>query len=118
MAQVTTIAARQTNIGRLIQERRERVGWSQEDLARAVHVQRTAISNIERGETKVPTVELVNAIAQVLPVTVREMVQAIGYRFEEDAELVSRMHHIRGIADELRRALDQASGEPPAPPRE
>lgn len=71
MAQVTTIAARQTNIGRLIQERRERVGWSQEDLARAVHVQRTAISNIERGETKVPTVDLVNAIAQVLPVTVR-----------------------------------------------
>jgi len=56
----------------LIRERRERKGWSQEDLAGKVGVTRQTIANIENGLNE-PRVTIAIAIALALGVTVYDL---------------------------------------------
>lgn len=112
MTSVYVASYKPTAIGRLLAERRARANISQDELARATNVARTAIANIESGKTRVPSVELVNAIARVLPVTVREMLTAIGYAVEEDTDLTRRM---LAVEDEVRDVFRRYFGEGDAP---
>lgn len=106
-------------LSRLLIERRQRAKLSQEELAEATHVARSAIANIESGKTRSPSVELINAIADVLPVTVREMVRAIGYAIEDDVEFERRLLATEDeVNDALRDAFRRLFGRGPIPPAE
>lgn len=55
-----------------VREQRQRLGWSQERLARKVGVSRQTIANIEQGVNE-PRVTIALALALALGVTVYEL---------------------------------------------
>lgn len=59
-------------IGKRIAQIRERKGWTQSDLARALMRDRQSIERIESGKTN-PTVFTLHEIATVLDVTISEL---------------------------------------------
>ncbi len=63
-------------VGEAIRARRERVGWSQEQLAEKVDFTRNYIGMIERAEKKV-TLETLVKIAKALGVRVRDLVAQV-----------------------------------------
>jgi transcriptional regulator with XRE-family HTH domain len=62
-----------TEVGKRIQRARERKGWNQSDLARALGKARQHISLIEQGK-QLPAVPLLVHIAQALDVSVDYLV--------------------------------------------
>jgi transcriptional regulator with XRE-family HTH domain len=63
-------------IGNRIVELRERKGWSQADLGRALMKDRQNIERLENGKTN-PTVFTLHEIAQVLEISLKEFFQKI-----------------------------------------
>lgn len=51
-----------SKLGALMRDERNRRGWSQDNLARECRVDRTSISNYERGQTEIPSDVLCTAI--------------------------------------------------------
>ena len=62
----------QKELGQNIAEARKRAGMKQEDFARLIGLDRSAVSRIESGERKVDSIELAT-IAGVLGVTERSL---------------------------------------------
>jgi transcriptional regulator with XRE-family HTH domain len=72
--------AASNRFGQLIREARERRGLLQEDVAKALGVDRSLISQWERGVTKRPVaVQDVNTLGRYLGVPVLSLVIALGY---------------------------------------
>ncbi len=78
-----------TRLGAFIRSRREARDLTQQQLAEATNTNRSNIEAIENGRVKQPSVPLLNAIARALRVSVREMVQAMGFAIEDDATALS-----------------------------
>lgn len=57
------------HIGQRIQQRRQRLNWTQEDLARESGVRQATISRIEKGQRKNPGADVVRRFARALGVT-------------------------------------------------
>lgn len=59
----------------VIRELREKLGWSQNELARRSGVKQGVLSEIESGVTKNPRVATMAAIAAALNVTIDELIK-------------------------------------------
>lgn len=66
-----------TIIGARVKALRKRRGLTQEDLAKAIGVVTSYISNIERGVTKSPSTDVTVALARELGSTVEELTSAV-----------------------------------------
>ncbi len=60
-------------IGDKIKEARDKVGWSQSELARRAEIQPSTISQIESGARKKPTIDVLQKIAGALSTTVSQL---------------------------------------------
>lgn len=110
-----TMTHRATRLGQLIRERRDSVGMTQEQLVAHAHTTRAHIASIEIGKTRTPPPTVINAIARVLPVTVAELVRAMGYGVEVEDDLMRRAASDEGkFADDIIRFIE--SRRPPRPP--
>lgn len=69
---VDKITKSKLNLGKKIQKIRKSVGLSQEDLADMVGISRTHAGHIEQGR-KSPSMELLEKIAKVLKVKVKDL---------------------------------------------
>ena len=120
-------------LGNLLKNRRERTGLTQEELAQELsrrHVEsasRETVSRQERGAVEGLAPDMVNALAEILPVTVMEICEAIGYRVGdtrislEAGELVALYNWVRTEEKEgflvAVRALAQGLNALPRRPR-
>lgn len=68
-------------IGDKIKEAREKVGWSQSELARRADIQPSTISQIESGARKKPTIDVLQKVAGALSTTVSQL---LGQTSEDD----------------------------------
>ena len=57
------------HIGQRIQQRRQHLRWTQEDLARESGIRQATISRIEKGQRKNPGADMVRRFARALGVT-------------------------------------------------
>lgn len=94
-----------TAVGNLIQSGRERVSppLTQGELASLVGSEQRTISNIESGRTKSVSPALANQLVRVLPITMTELVQALGY----DLPAVARV----GVPQDILQGLSGAPEE-------
>jgi transcriptional regulator with XRE-family HTH domain len=121
-------------LGELLRARRERAGLSQDEVAqqlaqrRVEAASRETVSRQERGAVAVLKPDMVNALAEVLPVTVTELCEAMGYRVGdtpitiETGEMVALynmlprmlrpvfLEGVRGLAQGLLRTVPQSGG--------
>lgn len=57
------------SLGMRLRERRRELGWSQEELARRLHVRQNVISRLESGTVQSPNITMLRRLAQTLNVT-------------------------------------------------
>jgi transcriptional regulator with XRE-family HTH domain len=57
------------HIGQRVQQRRQHLGWTQEDLAKESKVPQATISRIEQGQRKNPGADVIRRLARALGVT-------------------------------------------------
>lgn len=106
-------------LGLLIRERREVLGLRQEDVADQLNVDRSLVSQWERGDNKRPiATEDVNKLAAVLDLPVLSLVVALGYEvlcpgFENEEE-VALVEAYRQLTPDQRTVLRAAAGLPSA----
>jgi transcriptional regulator with XRE-family HTH domain len=70
------------HIGQRVQQRRQHLGWTQEDLARESKVPQATISRIEKGQRKNPGADVIRRLARALGVTADWLIGM----YEEDEE--------------------------------
>ncbi|MDT2419505.1 helix-turn-helix transcriptional regulator [Enterococcus avium] len=70
------------DIGLCIKQQRQKLGMTQEELSELSGVSRVSIGNYERGDRE-PTVSIAIAIAEVLGVTLEELVCVIHEEFDK-----------------------------------
>jgi len=63
-----------TNLARKVKQLREKLGLSQEKLARLADVSNNTIINIEAGKQDNPTIETLKKVAKALNVSVEELI--------------------------------------------
>lgn len=63
-----------TNLARKVKQLREKLGLSQEKLARLADVSNNTIINIEAGKQDNPTIETLKKVAKALDVSVEELI--------------------------------------------
>lgn len=63
-------------LGKVISERRERLGYSQERLGYLCDLHRTYISQVERG-VKSPTIRTLRVVAAALGTTAGDLISAV-----------------------------------------
>ncbi len=63
-----------TNLARKVKQLRERLGLSQEKLARLADVSNNTIVNIEAGKQDNPTIDTLKKVAKALDVSVEELI--------------------------------------------
>ena len=92
-------------VGRLIEDARKRVSppLTQIELAALAGTTQATISNLETGRSDRLEPELANRLARVLPITMHEIVSALGY----DLPSVARV----GIPPDILQGLSGASPE-------
>lgn len=79
-------------LGHLLRRRRELGGLTQDQVAAALRDQgvestsRSTIASQERGEVDLPRPAMVNALAKILPVTVEEICEAMGFQVQRASE--------------------------------
>jgi transcriptional regulator with XRE-family HTH domain len=61
-------------IGERIKDRRRKLGWTQEELARRLGVRQNVISRLEAGIVNNPSVSMIRRLARVLGVTADHLV--------------------------------------------
>jgi transcriptional regulator with XRE-family HTH domain len=95
----------QRRLADLVRQHREREGLTQQQLAERSGISRNTIAAIELGRVRIPSPEIVRSLARPLRVTVREMLQAMGYPIEDDAAAaaVAEDRVLQEIADLLAR---------------
>ena len=63
-----------TNLAKKVKQLRERLGLSQEKLARLADVSNNTIINIEAGKQNNPTIDTLKKVAKALNVLVEELI--------------------------------------------
>ncbi len=63
-----------TNLARKVKQLREKLGLSQEKLARLADVSNNTIINIEAGKQDNPTIDTLKKVAKALDVSVEELI--------------------------------------------
>ena len=64
-----------TNIGKAVKKLREKLGLSQEKLARLADVSNNTVINIEAGKQDNPTIETLKKVANALQVGVDDLIK-------------------------------------------
>ena len=64
-----------TNIGKTVKKLREKLGISQEKLARLADVSNNTVVNIEAGKQDNPTIETLKKVASALQVGVDDLIK-------------------------------------------
>ncbi|HBB65026.1 MAG TPA: hypothetical protein DCZ84_00015 [Candidatus Vogelbacteria bacterium] len=64
-----------TNIGKTVKKLREKLGISQEKLARLADVSNNTVVNIEAGKQDNPTIETLKKVANALQVGVDDLIK-------------------------------------------
>ena len=64
-----------TNIGKTVKKLREKLGISQEKLARLADVSNNTVINIEAGKQDNPTIETLKKVANALQVGVDDLIK-------------------------------------------
>ncbi|MBI2990333.1 MAG: helix-turn-helix transcriptional regulator [Candidatus Magasanikbacteria bacterium] len=64
-----------TNIGKTVKKLREKLGISQEKLARLADVSNNTVVNIEAGKQDNPTIETLKKVANALQVRVDDLIK-------------------------------------------
>ena len=64
-----------TNIGKTVKKLREKLGMSQEKLARLADVSNNTVVNIEAGKQDNPTIETLKKVANALQVGVDDLIK-------------------------------------------
>jgi len=70
------MASIQARFGRTVRALRAKAGYSQESFADAIHVHRTSMGTLERGEGN-PTLDMIVKIARGLDVSLSELFVAV-----------------------------------------
>jgi len=70
------MASLNARFGRTIRARRAKAGYSQESFADAIHVHRTYMGTLERGDGN-PTLDMIARIARGLDISVSELFAAV-----------------------------------------
>ncbi|MCS7126315.1 MAG: multiprotein-bridging factor 1 family protein [Aigarchaeota archaeon] len=86
------------DFGRLIREAREKMGLTQEDLAKQLNEKVTVIRKIEAGEFN-PSIELVKKIERLLKIKI--LVPAVEEELEHLSKYVEKGEKPRGVSLEL-----------------
>ena len=84
------------NLSKYIKNNREQKNISQRELARKVKIDNSYISRIENGEIQKPTFNLLKKIADVLDVSILELLKIAGYK---ETEIMHYMIEINNIYD-------------------
>ena len=63
-----------TNLARKVKQLREKLGLSQEKLARLADVSNNTIINIEAGKQNNPTIDTLKKVAEALNVSVEDLI--------------------------------------------
>ena len=74
------------SFGKRLRDRRDELGWTQEELARRLHVRQNVISRLESGGVKSPNIVMLRRLAKILGVTTDYLVGM--YDDDPDAALV------------------------------
>jgi len=70
------MASLSARFGRTVRARRAKAGYSQESFADAIHVHRTYMGTLERGDGN-PTLDMIVRIARGLDVSLSELFTAV-----------------------------------------
>ena len=109
-------AVRRTPIGALVQERRMLMKLSQDDLVAELKKQgiadfpRPSVSALERGRVVSIRPDVANALARILPVSVEEVCQALGFEvalWEYPPEASGVLAILQDLPEEYRPAVLQ-----------
>src|SRR2546423_171720 len=92
--------------GILLQQYRAAAGLSQEELAARAGLSRRGISDLERGERRLPH-----------PATVRRLAEALNLDDAERARLLASIHSAPASDNSLGRVIQAYIAPPPAAPR-
>jgi transcriptional regulator with XRE-family HTH domain len=116
-------------LGEAIARHRERLGWSQNELARRAAVNHPTLQRIESGKSADPSVSIVARIAQTLGVSVEELlglayspIRPVGdgaraetaarRALEGGAALTEALAEIRKQLRQMNRRLEALEGRP------
>jgi transcriptional regulator with XRE-family HTH domain len=94
---------RRQTLGRLVQQARERKGWTQEVMAEQTGVSRSTIANIESGVTKLPKTQQLEAIERHLDLSKEEMLRAAGRLDMPEDDVLEAMQQIDRLSTEAER---------------
>ncbi len=67
------------NIGQIIKEAREKMGFSQRELAKKANIDNTEISRIESGQRLKPNVIILKNVAEILNLSMVDLMKIAGY---------------------------------------
>lgn len=81
-------------LARLIKEKREDRGWSQRLLAETAGIPQPALSDIERGQTKLPNPDVRRRLARVLGLSHLDLLIAAGEITEEELREAGKVGHV------------------------
>ena len=77
------------HIGQRVLQRSNRLGWTQQDLARESDVPQATISRIEQGIVKNPGADVIRRLARALGVTADWLIGMYEEDEEEEADVVA-----------------------------
>lgn len=96
-------------IGKRIRTARENKGFSQKDLGESAGLSTTAIALFESGEREIKNLEIIGKIAQVLQVSLKELIEGyekppiyVSFRASEDASSNEKL--VKALNEALKRA--------------
>jgi transcriptional regulator with XRE-family HTH domain len=84
---------RAREFGHMIRGARERLGWTQEDLADKSRVSLTTIKRYENGKIGTPDPDMVRKVFRALGLDVREAPVALGFVTREEMGLPPKEEH-------------------------
>lgn len=85
-----------------IQRLREGLGWNQAKLAKEARITAAALSKIEKGDGRIPTIVVLRKLAGALGVAVREITGEIGELSGDESQRKYREFHRRfAVFDDL-----------------
>lgn len=98
------------DFGSCIREMREEKGMSGRELARRANISQAYLSQLERGENKKPSPEIIKKIAKGLDVDYNDLMTLAGYLYEE--ELIQlETENIQIDTENIKSELLQAQGQ-------
>jgi len=98
---MTTKSEQAKKISNNIKEKRSQLGWNQARLATEAKISAAALSKIEQGEQRVPTIVVLRKIAKALKVEVHDLTGEKPVDRSESEERNHEFYRKFGVLDEL-----------------